>query len=81
MRTLLIFKVPVCHLHSERFEANSNQYYPLRQKFILQKRALSSVRQCYPLSQENQGRDGCKQTILDSEEIFNAADNRNKLIL
>ena len=33
------------------------------------------------LSQENQGRDGCKQTILDSEEIFNAADNRNKLIM
>jgi len=33
------------------------------------------------LSQENQGRDGCKQTILDCEEIFNAADNRNKLIL
>ena len=32
------------------------------------------------ISEENQGRDGEKQTILDAENIHKAADNRNSLI-
>ena len=53
MRTLLFFQVPVFHRHSERFEVNSNQYYPLRQEFVVQKRTLFSVRHCCPFSRKH----------------------------